>query len=84
LKIIIQDNGIGRNIKKTTDDDKLIQKSKDHKSYATEIILERFRILNKLKKQQSSYNLEIVDLKRNGIQTGTKVIITLPIILTKS
>ncbi|UPZ17869.1 histidine kinase [Flavobacterium humidisoli] len=77
LKIIIQDNGIGRSIKKT-DYDKLIQSNKHHKSYATQIISERFKILNKLKKQR--YNLEIVDLKRNGIQTGTKVIITLPII----
>ncbi|WP_264524113.1 histidine kinase [Flavobacterium sp. N502536] len=70
LKIIIEDNGVGRRKSGST-------QSLDHKPLASLIIQERFRILTKLRKR--SHTLEIKDLEKDGVACGTRVIITVPL-----
>jgi hypothetical protein len=69
LRIIIEDNGVGRS--------KSASAISDHKSVASLIIDERFRILTKLKKRKHS--LEIIDLEKDGIPCGTRVIVIIPV-----
>ncbi|WP_017498496.1 histidine kinase [Flavobacterium sp. WG21] len=68
LCIIIEDNGIGRC--KTNN-------SKGHKSLASLIIADRFRILTKLRKKR--HILEVIDLIKDGLPVGTRVEITVPL-----
>lgn len=68
LRIIIEDNGVGRSKTK---------KSEDHKSLASIMIEERFRILSKLKKRR--YSLKIIDLEKDGEPCGTRVVIVIPV-----
>jgi sensor histidine kinase YesM/ligand-binding sensor domain-containing protein len=63
----VDDNGIGREAAMKT------QKNKEHKSKATNIILERLALFDK----RSS--IEYVDKVENGKAAGTMVIITIPI-----
>ncbi len=53
-------------------------KSKNHKSYATEITLERLSILKKQSK--TNIDFKIINLKDTIGKNGTKVIFTLPLI----
>lgn len=69
LRIIIEDNGVGRSKSGST--------STDHKSVASLIINERFRILSKLTKK--IHRLEIIDLEKDGVPCGTRVVITIPV-----
>jgi sensor histidine kinase YesM len=70
LKIIVQDNGIGRKNSRST------QKIKTHKSMAIDITRERIEIINR--KYRSSGNLIIEDFdKKTG--RGTIVTILLPL-----
>jgi len=71
LEIIITDNGVGRA------QSAKIKKNKSHKSMAIDITRQRIEILNKKYKGKGS--LAIEDLVQSN-QTGTKVIICLPII----
>ncbi|GIQ61202.1 hypothetical protein Flavo103_43370 [Flavobacterium collinsii] len=70
LKIIIEDNGVGRS-KSVSDHEH------NHKPLASLIIQERFRILSKLRKK--SHTLEIIDLEKDGVPCGTRVVITVPL-----
>lgn len=70
LKIIIEDNGVGRSRSISNDE-------QDHKPLASLIIQERFRILSKLRKKQ--HTLEIIDLEKDGKPCGTRVVITVPL-----
>ncbi|MCD0468058.1 histidine kinase [Flavobacterium sp. ENC] len=69
LRIIIEDNGVGRSKSGST--------ISDHKSVASLIIDERFRILTKLRKR--NHSLEIIDLEKDGLPCGTRVVITIPV-----
>ncbi|MRX41962.1 hypothetical protein GJU43_22010 [Flavobacterium sp. LC2016-23] len=70
LNIIIEDNGVGRSKSGNEQNDV-------HKSVASLIIEERFRILSKLRKK--SHRLQIIDLEKDGKPCGTRVIITIPV-----
>jgi tetratricopeptide (TPR) repeat protein len=70
LKIIVQDNGIGRKNSRST------QKIKTHKSMAIDITRERIAIINR--KYRSSGNLNIEDFDKQTGQ-GTMVTILLPL-----
>lgn len=72
LKCAIQDNGIGR--KKAME-----LKKQQHKSpsYGMSITKERLEILNSL--QNSSFNLNIVDLTENNIPSGTLIELFIPL-----
>jgi sensor histidine kinase YesM len=74
LIISIDDNGIGR--VKSNEINK--QKNKGHQSFATQAIDKRLEILNKGRVNKIS--VEYVDKYNNGIPTGTKVILIIPII----
>ncbi len=69
LEVVIDDNGIGR---KGAEKNK---KSRDHKSMAMNITYERINNLNKKYKTEGSLTVEDFDKK---LQTGTKVLISLP------
>lgn len=64
LYISIIDNGIGRDLNAENED--------DYKSYATNIINERFKLLNKQNKTKQ-YSIETVDLYNNNKSVGTMV-----------
>lgn len=66
LKIIIEDNGIGRNSSKQT--------KKLHKSMGMEITKERLALFNHL--NTPSIHLEIADLEENENPLGTRVTLT--------
>lgn len=72
ILITIQDNGVGRDFYKNKPD------KEKRKSYATKIITERLKILRTLHKLH--YDLEILDLYENENPTGTKVLLTIPLI----
>lgn len=69
LNITIEDNGIGRERSKAT------KKSNAHKSMAMDITRQRIDTLNK--KYKSEGSLLVEDLNKE-LQTGTKVLISLP------
>ncbi|MDC0257709.1 histidine kinase, partial [Crocinitomicaceae bacterium] len=73
LKCVVEDNGIGR--EKAAE---LNLKSKEtyHKSTALEVTTDR---LEHLKEEGISTPLEIVDLYEDGVATGTRIIIRLPL-----
>ncbi|GAB5416564.1 MAG: hypothetical protein Crog4KO_33980 [Crocinitomicaceae bacterium] len=74
LECRIIDNGIGRKRAKEI----LDRQRGDHKSFATEAIEQRLRLLNEqLGIQEASY--EVLDLEENGIAQGTEVIVRLPL-----
>ncbi len=74
LKVDIEDNGIGREASYALN----AQKNKRHVSLATTIMKDRIQLSNLINK--NSIQLEIIDLKKDNIPTGTKVVLTLPII----
>jgi hypothetical protein len=72
IKIIIDDNGIGREKSKVIN-----EKIKNHSSFSTSAINKRIEILNKNRSQK--IQLEIIDkFDKNNEATGTKVIIIIP------
>ncbi|RKS26052.1 YXYXY domain-containing protein [Flavobacterium endophyticum] len=73
LIVTIEDNGIGRAAAA------LLSKNKTetHKSWATTIVNERIKIMNDSYKD--SVSLEIIDLEKEGVPSGTKVVIRLKI-----
>lgn len=76
VKVIIEDNGIGREKARTIKEKSL----KKHKSRATEIIQERLQVLKKEKNIDIEINYQ--DLKdKDGQASGTKVTIDLPKLL---
>ena len=70
LSIHIEDNGIGRKGAKSN------KKSKAHKSMAMEITKDRINNINK--KYKTSGTLDIEDFNKS-LETGTKVLILLPL-----
>jgi LytS/YehU family sensor histidine kinase len=71
LVCIVEDNGIGRVASMKA------QKNKEHQSKALEITNERLELFNK---SEGKSSIEIIDLEVNSIATGTRVIITIPLI----
>ena len=72
LELEIEDNGIGR------DKAREMQAGRQHTSVATSIVEERLNMLNKQNKQKISLRIEDLQTE-DGIPSGTKVIMTLPI-----
>ncbi|MDN3676429.1 histidine kinase [Flavobacterium paronense] len=71
LECSVEDNGIGRVASK------MIQKNKEYQSKALEITKERLELLDT---NIGKSTIDIVDLEVNSIPSGTKVIITIPLI----
>lgn len=71
LECSVEDNGIGRVASKK------IQKNKEYQSKAIEITNERLALLET---NTGKSAIEIIDLETNSIPSGTKVIITIPLI----
>lgn len=71
LRCVIEDNGIGREASAKK------QHMKEHQSKAIEITKNRIQLFDH-KSEKSK--IEIVDLYQNGFPSGTKVIVTLPLI----
>lgn len=71
LECIVEDDGIGRVASNE------IQKNKEYQSKALEITKERLELFNNNVGESS---IEIIDLNTNSIPSGTKVIITIPLI----
>lgn len=77
LEIHIIDNGIGREVSRT------LNKNKIHTSKGISITEERLEIFSKIYKLKKSF--EIIDLKdQNGRVKGTEVIIKLPILYNEN
>jgi LytS/YehU family sensor histidine kinase len=75
LTLVITDNGVGR--EKAAEIEKNM--GKVHVSMATSITWDRLRVINKKKK--GNITLDIIDLKdENDNPTGTKVVISIPVI----
>ena len=74
LKIIIDDNGIGR--QKSAELNAI--KNKDHLSFATEAMQNRIALLNQYKQKNIAINFED-KFNKNAQSLGTKVIIEIPI-----
>lgn len=74
LKIIIDDNGIGR--QKSAELNAI--KNKDHLSFATEAMQNRIALLNQYKQKNIAINFED-KFNKNEQSLGTKVIIEIPI-----
>ena len=74
LVIEVEDDGIGRNKAKEL----LKEQEKDHKSLANDIVRDRIKILNKIRKRKIIF--EVSDLNdANGNPCGTLVRITIPV-----
>ena len=71
LECIVEDNGIGRTASKNN------QKFKDHESKATDITSERIALFGK---NIGPSNFEIIDLASGEIATGTRVIVSIPLL----
>ena len=72
LRIIIEDNGIGREASA-----KMRKKSRHHKSTGMKNIEERLELLNKTGRE--GYAVEIEDLKnKEGTAAGTRIILSIP------
>lgn len=71
LECIVEDDGIGRIASNE------IQKNKEYQSKALEITKERLELFNN---NVGKSSIKIIDLTTNGIPSGTKVIITIPLI----
>ena len=71
LECIVEDNGIGRVASK------MAQKNKEYQSKAIEITNERLELFNN---NLGKSTIEIFDLQVNSIPSGTKVVITIPLI----
>jgi len=74
IQCIIKDNGVGRKKSKELQ----AVKSKMHKSFATKATQERLTLLNFGKDKK--IGVEIIDLCSSNKETGTKVIVTIPIV----
>jgi len=75
IRFEVEDDGIGRDKAQEI----LFKQNKDHKSMATNITLERIKVLNK--KNKTKITLNIQDLKNdNDEPIGTKVIFEIPIV----
>ncbi len=73
LECIVEDNGIGRAASKSN------QKFKEYESKAIDITSERIALFGK---NIGPSNFEIIDLTSNGIATGTRVIVSIPLLST--
>lgn len=73
LKVIIEDNGIGRKRASAINN----QKFRKHQSFATNANEKRLEILNNGKSEKIS--VQYIDKYENEIATGTKVILTIPL-----
>ena len=71
LECSVEDNGIGRAASK------MIQKNKEYQSKALEITRERLALLDT---NMGKSTIEIIDLEVDSVPSGTKVIITIPLI----
>jgi sensor histidine kinase YesM/ligand-binding sensor domain-containing protein len=71
LECIVEDNGIGREASKNN------QMHKEYQSKAIEITTER---INLFSENIGKSHFEIIDLVSNGIPSGTRVIVTIPLI----
>ena len=71
LECIVEDNGIGRAASKSN------QKFKEYESKAIDITSERIALFGK---NSGTSNFEIIDLNSNGIATGTRVIVSIPLL----
>ncbi len=75
IRFEVEDDGIGRDKAQEI----LFRQNKDHKSMATNITLERIKVLNK--KNKTKITLNIQDLKNdNDEPIGTKVTFEIPIV----
>ena len=74
IECIVEDNGIGREASQ------LIKKRRGslHKSFALKATSERLDLLNHGKDNKIS--VEIIDLKKDNIATGTRVVLRIPIL----
>jgi hypothetical protein len=76
LKCIIEDNGVGRNSAKTSQQGPAIKK---HISLGSSITSDRMELMNEI--NEGDYFSEIIDLKDNNQNPiGTRVILTIPLI----
>lgn len=66
ITIVIEDNGVGRNLSKVT----------ERKSKGTQLALDKIKSLNRLA-ENNSYKIEIIDLLDGEVKSGTKIIIHL-------
>jgi ligand-binding sensor domain-containing protein len=71
LECIVEDNGIGRAASKSN------QKFKEYESKAIDITSERIALFGN---NSGVSNFEIIDLNSNGIATGTRVIVSIPLL----
>ncbi len=71
LECIVEDNGIGREASKNS------QMHKEYQSKAIEITTER---INLFSENIGKSHFEIIDLVSNGIPSGTRVIVTIPLL----
>ncbi len=72
LILTIEDNGIG-----VWEAKKNREPNEDHQSYATQILYERLKLLNQIRKKEFGYEITTKDLG-DGIKTGTQVTIKIP------
>ena len=73
LICVIEDNGVGREKAKAI---KIRQRS-EHESFSGKAILKRFEILSSV--MNSKFGYEFEDLYDNGLASGTRVVITIPV-----
>jgi hypothetical protein len=76
----IEDNGIGYN--KGREKNSIKPAFQSHRSRGMEITRDRLSLLHQLKKKHSGSHVVIIDLgeETNGLVTGTKVEVCIPII----
>ena len=72
LILTIEDDGIG-----VWEAKKNREPNEDHQSYATQILYERLKLLNQIRKKEFGYEIATKDLG-DGIKTGTEVTIKIP------
>lgn len=71
LQVMVIDNGVGRNLNKTKNDD-------GHISYGLELIRERLKLLSE-KNGTDKFQISITDLFENGVPAGTQVFVNIPV-----
>ncbi|WP_422081773.1 histidine kinase [Ulvibacterium sp.] len=70
--LTVEDNGMG--ISKTKKNNKPYR---DHQSHATQILRERLKLLNQIRKREFGYEVILKDIG-DGVKTGTRVTIRIP------
>jgi len=73
LICVIEDNGVGREKAKAIK----IRQHSEHESFSGKAILKRFEILSSV--MNSKFGYEFEDLYDNGLASGTRVVITIPV-----